>query len=82
MSIRDDLQNIYDQYATAYQVKDAAGCAAVFSQDSEVFSPYARLRREAARRSRCSTENGRSLTAKTSNYRSLTQAIPAISRGV
>jgi ketosteroid isomerase-like protein len=41
MPIREDLQRVYDAYATAYRMKDAAGCAAVFTEDGEVFSPYA-----------------------------------------
>ena len=41
MSIREELQRVYDLYAAAYRVKNAAGCAAVFTEDGEVFSPYA-----------------------------------------
>jgi len=41
MSIREQLQSVYDAYATAYRNKDPAGCAAVFTRDGEVFSPYA-----------------------------------------
>ena len=32
MPIRDELQRIYDAYGAAYRRKDAAGCAAVFTQ--------------------------------------------------
>jgi ketosteroid isomerase-like protein len=41
MSVQDELQRVYDAYATAYRMKDAAGCAAVFTEDGEVWSPYA-----------------------------------------
>ena len=41
MSICEQLQKVYDAYAAAYRANDAAGCAAVFTDDGEVFSPYA-----------------------------------------
>ena len=40
MSIRDDLQEICDMYVAAYRAGDAAGCAAIFTEDAEVHSPY------------------------------------------
>ena len=40
MSIRDDLQEIWDMYVAAYRAGDAAGCAAIFTEDAEVHSPY------------------------------------------
>lgn len=40
MSIRDDLQEIWDMYVAAYRSGDAAGCAAIFTDDAEVHSPY------------------------------------------
>lgn len=40
MSIRDDLQEIWDTYVAAYRAGDAAGCAAIFTEDAEVHSPY------------------------------------------
>ena len=40
MSIRDELQGVYDAYGTAYRSKDAAGCAAVFTENGAVYSPY------------------------------------------
>ncbi|TIV19499.1 MAG: DUF4440 domain-containing protein [Mesorhizobium sp.] len=40
MSIRDDLQEIWDFYVAAYRSGDAAGCAAIFTDDAEVHSPY------------------------------------------
>ena len=41
MSIREQLQSVYEAYATAYRTKHPAGCAAVFTDDGELFSPYA-----------------------------------------
>jgi ketosteroid isomerase-like protein len=41
MSIREDLQRVYDKYVTSYRARDAAGCAGVFTVDGELFSPYA-----------------------------------------
>jgi ketosteroid isomerase-like protein len=40
MSIREELQRIYDTYGDAYRSQDAAGCAAVFTEDGAVYSPY------------------------------------------
>src|ERR1700740_3497226 len=40
MSIRDDLQEIWDMYVAAYRAGDAAGCAAIFTDDAEAHSPY------------------------------------------
>ncbi|ANN57157.1 hypothetical protein A9174_10505 [Mesorhizobium loti NZP2037] len=34
MSIFDDLQEIWDMYVAAYRSGDAAGCAAVFTDDA------------------------------------------------
>lgn len=41
MSIRDDLQRLFDAYATAYRVRDASACAAMFTPHAELHSPYA-----------------------------------------
>ncbi|WP_245318119.1 MULTISPECIES: nuclear transport factor 2 family protein [unclassified Mesorhizobium] len=41
MSIRDELQELWDIYVAAYRAGDAAGCAAVFTSDAELHSPYA-----------------------------------------
>lgn len=41
MAIRDELQSLLDEMATAYIAGDAAGCAAVFTPDAALFSPYA-----------------------------------------
>lgn len=41
MSIRDDLQKLFDIYCAAYQVGDAATCASIFALDGELYSPYA-----------------------------------------
>ena len=40
MSIKDELQRVYDAYQAAYRAKDAAGCAALFTSDGAVYSPY------------------------------------------
>ena len=40
MTIREELQDLYDQYVVAYRSKDADGCAAVFTEDSKLLSPY------------------------------------------
>ncbi|MDX8455982.1 nuclear transport factor 2 family protein [Mesorhizobium sp. VK9D] len=40
MPIFDDLQEIWDLYVAAYRLGDAAGCAAIFTDDAEVHSPY------------------------------------------
>ena len=41
MSIRDDLQSLFDIYVAAYQVGDATACAAIFALNGELYSPYA-----------------------------------------
>ncbi|TPK61594.1 DUF4440 domain-containing protein [Mesorhizobium sp. B2-4-19] len=41
MSIRDELQELWEIYVAAYRAGDAAGCAAVFTSDAELHSPYA-----------------------------------------
>ncbi|CCV15045.1 nuclear transport factor 2 family protein [Mesorhizobium sp. STM 4661] len=41
MSIRDDLQGLWNIYVAAYRTGDAAGCAALFAEDAELHSPYA-----------------------------------------
>jgi ketosteroid isomerase-like protein len=41
MSIRDDLQNLFNAYAAAYQAGDASACAAMFAPNGELYSPYA-----------------------------------------
>jgi ketosteroid isomerase-like protein len=40
MPIHDELQRVYDSYAAAYRAKDAARCAAVFTPNGAVYSPY------------------------------------------
>lgn len=40
MSIFDELQAIWDTYAAAYRSGDPAGCAAIFTDDAELHSPY------------------------------------------
>ena len=41
MSIRDDLQKLFNTYAAAYQAGDATACAAMFVLNGELYSPYA-----------------------------------------
>ena len=41
MSIRDDLQSLFNIYVAAYQAGDAAACAAIFAINGELYSPYA-----------------------------------------
>ena len=41
MSIRDDLQKLFDLYAAAYQAGDATACATMFALNGELYSPYA-----------------------------------------
>jgi ketosteroid isomerase-like protein len=41
MSIREDLQNLFNIYAAAYQTGDATVCAAMFTLNGELYSPYA-----------------------------------------
>ena len=41
MSIRDDLRRVFDAYAAAYQASDASACAAMFTPNAELYSPYA-----------------------------------------
>lgn len=41
MSLRDELQDVWDAYLAAYRKGDADGCAAAFSPDALLTSPYA-----------------------------------------
>ncbi|MER8464157.1 nuclear transport factor 2 family protein [Mesorhizobium sp. M1396] len=41
MSIRDELQRVWDIYVAAYRAGDAAGCVSIFTDDAEMHSPYA-----------------------------------------
>ena len=40
MPIEEELQVVLNRYVAAYQVGDAEGCAAVFTDDGELHSPY------------------------------------------
>lgn len=40
MSDKREFQSVFDSYVACYRVGDAAGCAAHFSPDAELFSPY------------------------------------------
>ena len=41
MTIHADAQALLEQYARAYRVGDTDGCAAIFTDDSILYSPYA-----------------------------------------
>ena len=40
MSGQQEFQALFDIYAARYRAGDASGCAALFSTDAELFSPY------------------------------------------
>ncbi|WP_306044956.1 SgcJ/EcaC family oxidoreductase [Nioella sp. MMSF_3534] len=40
MSARALLQEVLDSYLQAYTAHDAAGCAAAYTRDGQIFSPY------------------------------------------
>lgn len=40
MSDKQEFQSLFDAYAACYRCGNAAGCAALFSHDAELFSPY------------------------------------------
>ncbi|CDX36202.1 conserved hypothetical protein [Mesorhizobium sp. SOD10] len=44
MSIKNELQILWNAYAKAYTLGDAATCGAMFTTDAELHSPYALLR--------------------------------------
>ncbi len=39
--IHEEMQNVMDRMREAYRAGDAAGCAALFTPDGELHSPYA-----------------------------------------
>ena len=39
-TLQQELQSVWDRYVAAYKAGDAAGCAAVFTPDAAVYSPY------------------------------------------
>jgi len=41
MSIHEELQNLLDAYAKAYEAGDALACASMYTPDGELHSPYA-----------------------------------------
>ena len=41
MSIRSEAQALLDLMVQAYRAGDAAGCAAIFTEDAILYSPYA-----------------------------------------
>lgn len=40
MTARDGMQRLFDRYVAAYRAGDAEGCAAAFTVDAEIISPY------------------------------------------
>ena len=36
----DEFKTLYDTYVACYRAQDAAGCAAVFAAEAELFSPF------------------------------------------
>ena len=40
MLSKDDIQTLLDQMATAYRAGDADACAAMFTQDAQLHSPF------------------------------------------
>lgn len=45
MPLKNELQEVMDRYAAAYEHQDAQGCAAVFTPASQMMSPYGPLAR-------------------------------------
>ncbi len=41
MTLQHELQSLCDAYVAAYRAGDAAGCAAVFTEDGAMFSAFA-----------------------------------------
>jgi uncharacterized protein (TIGR02246 family) len=41
MTIRDELQALFDQMTSAYRAGDAAACAAMWTGDGALYSPFA-----------------------------------------
>ena len=40
MPFKDDCQKLLDRYLACYRAGDAEGCAAVFTEDAQMFSPF------------------------------------------
>ena len=40
MTLRGELQAVFVRYVKAYKAGDAGGCAAVFTADAKMISPY------------------------------------------
>ena len=45
MNLESELQGVWIKYLAAYRVGDAHGCAALFSPDAQLMSPYAAVAR-------------------------------------
>ncbi|MEM9550838.1 MAG: SgcJ/EcaC family oxidoreductase [Pseudomonadota bacterium] len=43
--IAEEMQRLYDQYVDAYRAENAAGCASIFTDDAEFFSPFGQAAR-------------------------------------
>ena len=41
MTAASELQTLMDRYVVAYRAADPAACAAVFTEDAQLFSPFA-----------------------------------------
>jgi ketosteroid isomerase-like protein len=41
MTIGDEIQIVLNAYVAAYRAADAEGCAAIFTEDAQLLSPYA-----------------------------------------
>ncbi len=40
MGIKTEAQNLFDRYQSVYRQADAKGCAAAFTSDARLFSPF------------------------------------------
>ncbi len=40
MGIKTEAQNLFDRYQSVYRQADAKGCAAMFTSDARLFSPF------------------------------------------
>ncbi len=40
MAVRDELDKLFEDYLIAYRQADADGCAAVYSVEAQLFSPF------------------------------------------
>ncbi|MEX0286367.1 MAG: nuclear transport factor 2 family protein [Paracoccaceae bacterium] len=40
MSFKEECQKLFDQYVSCYRQSDAKGCASVFAETAEMYSPF------------------------------------------